>query len=245
MNPLARHAVFIKRKENNTIIDLCSLVLSRLTNTNNRAEFSRTARSYIPTWVRSAPAPAPGPPDGRLHTVRFSVTAPSYCGNPSKPLPEAAADSCFCSSGSLPASHAARIHSPSASVTSIRRFSDLSARRSHPCRAADPFSHHSPLFFLLLSSCCCFSSSSRLPLLKLCLEGAAAQGLDYRYNIRIGRNRGAKFRVRRRPLLFETRYRSTSFFFFFFLNGVLHDGCMLLNSGHPVPKSLSHTHRNT
>lgn len=216
-------------------------MLSRLTNTNNRAEFSRTARSFIPTWVRSAPAPA----EWLQHAVRFSVTAPSYCGNPSKPLPEAAADSCFSSSGSLPASHAARIHSPSASVT--YRSADLAIYRPVGLIYAGPPTHSRTA---LLSSSSSSSSppaafppppvflSSNCALGRSSCAGAGLQIQDTDWPEPRGKVSCAPAPpTARNTLLLD--------FLFFLLNGVLHDGCMLLNSGHPVPKRLSHTHIQT
>lgn len=205
------------------------------------AQFSRTARSFIPTWVHSAPAPA----DWRQHAVRFSVTAPSYCGNPSKPLPEAAADSCFSSSGSLPASHAARIHSPSTSVT--YRSADLAIYRpvglihagppTHSCTtllssssSSPPAAAASPPPPVFLSSNCVFGRSS-----------CAGAGLQIQHTDWPE----PRDKVSCAPAPPTVRNMSMPDFLFFFFNGVLHDGCTLLNRVHPVPKRLSHTHTNT
>lgn len=195
-------------------------------------------------------APAPGPPDGRQHAVRFSVTAPSYCGNPSKPLPEAAADSCFSSSGSLPASHAARIHSPSASV--ICRSAELPIYRPVGLVHAEPPSHSctallssssssssssppaaaaaSPPPPVLLSSNCVWKEQRRRGWITDTTHGLAGTA-------------GQSFVCADAP--YCSKHVTAGLPFFSFLNGVLHDGCVLLNRVHPVPKRLSHTHIQT
>lgn len=161
-----------------------------------------------PTWVRSVLAP--GSPDGPVETVRFSVAAPSYCGNRSKPLPGAAAaaadDSCF-SSSFFNCFYTRRLVSIyQARACSLKSAELESTGRSGVHIHVGPPSHSPalPCLLLPLNLTCVFGNDQR-----------QRRGWTTRAHTRARLLHKAV--VRRRHLLLKDVNWPTSSFFFFFL----------------------------